>query len=333
MAGLGCREPMTMHITDLGSEVVDRVRRRPECSRLACVEWSRGFTWRPLGVHQRIWSEPSRDDAYPTRWRVQVRSDLASGFDGSPARIEALSPALTAGSPGVVRSPRDRTRLELASTLHVRSANADRAVGLVAFLARLQAEEVRRLGRASALVAPGTEPVRAAETGQEPPDEDAGREETEPGDPTSPRGLGLWGREIQLSVELLSSWPGARAASTPRGLSATFAPAEELPDAGLTLLEVDALAQRPGLGRGLSILLVPPGRGSLREALALNEREISPGCHTDLMGGWSAREGVLHYSAFFPDAVCAEGLLTDLVLSATRRVEWLARQQGTSRSR
>ncbi len=329
MAGLWPREPMTMLMADLGSEFVDRVRRRPECARLACLEWPRGFTWRPLGVTQRVWSEPSGGDAYPTRWRVQVRSDLLRGFDGSAAQIDALARDLGAGSlAAVVRSPRDQTRLELASTLHVRNANADRAEDLVAFVARLQALEVRRLERTSALFGLGAAPDVDPDTGSPPPGDSA---EWDGIEPSLVSGVDLSAREVRQAVDLLRAWPGARAATTPHGLSATFANAAPSADGGLTLLEVDALAQRPGLGPGLSILLVPPGRGSQREALVLNEREIAPGCRTDLLGGWSARDGVLHHSAFFPQALCAEGLLTDVVLAAVRRVDWLARQHETSR--
>jgi hypothetical protein len=324
MQGLQIARRTTMG-ADLGLEVVNRVRRRPEWAHVPCTVWPRGLTWLPLGVTQRVWSEPSPSYPGAAAWRVQVRSDLLTGFTGSPAQLAALSLDMpTSPLAAIVRSRRGETRLQLASTLHVHGGNVVWAADFVAFVARQQAREARRLAQASALLSLGASPDVAGQAEEEPVDAAAGHGLTEQLAAAPQSDAGLWTlRDVQLAVKMLSTLRGVRATPTSRGLSATFTSPNPSAGDGVDLLELDTASRWPGLGRGLSVLLVPPGRGGTAEALVLNEGEIAPGCCTDLLGGWSARDGLLQHSAFFPDAVHTKDLLTDVVLAAVRRVVWL----------
>ena len=314
-----------MRGADLGVEVVNRVRARPEWAHRRCAEWPRGFACSRCGLLQRIWSEPAAADEGRPAWRVEVRTRVLAGFDGSPAQYEALGAEMAQATlAALVRDPEDPTRLGLASTLHVRRGNARWAADLVAFVARMQAAEARRLLGTSVLRDLGAEPDLAADAA---PEMARGTEDdrVERVSAAPARPAGVWPAvDVRASVDFLSAQAGVHAISTPRGLMASFAWAEPPSRRRRVLLEVDTAAARPGLGRGLSVLLVPAGRShGVKAALALNERELWPECPTDLLGGWSSPEGTLRYGAFFPDAVHRRGLLPQVVRAAARRVEWI----------
>jgi len=306
---------------DLGLELVQDVRRRAEAAELACVDWPGGFSWRPGGVNQRVWSEPSLADRGSPTWRVQVRSQFGSGFDGSPTRLAALSLDLTSSAlSAVVRDEDDRSRLELASTLHVHAGNAGWAARLVGFVAWLQAAEARRL--ATGQMAPGADDTL--------PPSDAHSSQPLPA-AASWLDAPPWPRpEVETCAARLAYSPGVRAVSMPQGLAASV-PLGDRPGDGVALLELAIDTSWPGLGRGLLVSLAAPGRGGTREALAMNERETLVGWDTDLLGGWSARSSVLLHTAFFPDAVHHDGLLTAVVEGAVRRVESVLRPRLTCR--
>ncbi|HXY41315.1 MAG TPA: hypothetical protein VEQ10_16695 [Vicinamibacteria bacterium] len=298
---------------DLGLELVMDVRRRAEAAEHQCLDWPGGFTWWPGGVSQRVWAEPSFALEASPSWRVQVRSGFRTAFDGSPTHLSALTLDMTASAlSAVVRDEDDRTRLELAATFHVHAGNLSWAGELVGFVAWLQAAEAKRL--AGGQVGPGADDTLPADAGR-------GFPVPSPGWLDTPR----WASgETSACVAQLASAPGVHAVSTPRGFAASFVLADQ-PGVGLALLEADTGAEWPGLGRGLSVALVAPGRAGVREALALNERETLLGWDTDLLGGWSARGEVLQHAAFFPDALHHEGLLTALVEDAVRRVDSVLR--------
>jgi hypothetical protein len=130
-------------------------------------------------------------------------------------------------------------------------------------------------------------------------------------------------RETQLAAEVLRGRHGVRVASTAVGLAATFELAHPALDGGVAVLEVNTAAHKPGTGPGVQVRLGPPGDGGACEALALNAREAGPLSPTDLLGGWTVREGLLEHAAFYPDALRTPGLLSRIVLGAANRVQWL----------
>jgi len=299
----------------LGLELVRDLRSRAEAAGLECADWPGGFSWHPCGVSQRVWSEPSLGQRGTPTWRVQVRSHLGGGFDGSPTRLAALSLDMTSSAlSAVVRDEDGRSRLELASTLHVHAGNPGWAANLIGFVAWLQATEASRL--ATGRFGPGADdtwPPGHAHQAELAPAA-AGWLDAPP-----------WARaEVEACVALLADSLGVRAVAMPHGLAASV-PLTDPPGGGLALLELDTNASWPGLGRGLLVSLVAPGGGGVREALALNERETLPGWDTDLLGGWSAGRDLLLHTAFFPDAVHHDGLLTAVVEGAVRRVESVLR--------
>jgi hypothetical protein len=316
-----------MPVADLGMDVVSRLRRHRTCADLEIVEWPRGWTCVRDGVTQHVWSEPASAGRQSTSWRVNLRSDLMVGFEGKAAQLAALGLDMESSTLGaIVRSRVDEKALQFASSLRVHRGNEAWVTELLAALMQFHAWEVRRLLRSSELVLLGASPDGPAAPGYD-GSTDVGAAGPGPFGvfrPPAQVDLETWKGELQFSAEVLRAVPGVRAAATPRGLTASFALAAGRLQ-GLALLELDVQAQRPPLGSGFSAVLVPPARGGVMDALKLNEQELMPGCRTDLVGSWSAREGVLQHAAFFPAGlVQSRTLPTEIALGALLRVEWLA---------
>ena len=122
---------------------------------------------------------------------------------------------------------------------------------------------------------------------------------------------------------MLRQQAGARAVQTPEGICATlpFGPA----GASRSILELNAEAEHPMLGKGLSAILTMPLQVGPTEAMMLNEREVGPQCSGDALGGWRAtEEGILVHSSFYPHALYQEGLDLQLLLAYARRAHEVA---------
>jgi hypothetical protein len=316
-----------VRVGDVGEDVVDGVRHRLEAGGLSVRSWPRGFEVHPFGVRQRVWSDAARGTGRARDWRVHVRTGFVRGYSGSPAQLGALSlemslPALG----GVVRSAEDPGRLEIASTMHVHAVNQVWATDFLARAARLQAAEAVLFARASALVSagaeadvdePGAGPLAAAawpaggtlldvlQVGPTPdvPYWDAG--------------------ELAECAVMLAVVPHARWAATERGLTGSVSTEAPWLGGGPSLLEMAGGVESPGLGLGLRVRLTVPCAGGVEDALVLNEREAAPGSRTDLLGGWSADEGVLQHSAFFPNALYARDIALHAALSSVLRAHWV----------
>lgn len=301
---------------DLGRETIVLVRERLFAGGRS-AECPGGFVWRPGDREQRVWAEPVGGPGEPPAWRVHVETDFLRGFDARPAQLAALAiemPWVSLG--GLVRDRQDAARLQLASTAVVHGASVDWVPPVLATAARLQAAEVARYSRASGLLAVGAEP-------------DVG-EAADGGGGAAPDGFidqiarrplasaaTVWGgRDMLEAVYALRSLAHARAVATPYGVTASFRVA-----GGLAELEMKAPTQGAGLGYGLSLLVTLPDEGGVREALGHNERERDGCFGTDLLGGWSPRDGRLAFAAFWPNVAYSEGAAARLAVDAARRAQ------------
>lgn len=312
---------------EIGDVVVEGLCHRLEAGGLSVQPRGRGFETRPFGVRQRVWADV-RSAGRAREWRVHVRTGFVRGYSGSPAQLGALSlemalPALG----GIVRAAEDPGRLEIASTLHVHAVNQVWATDFLARAARLQAAEAILLARASALVSAGAEadvderdgtpigvaqawPVRGTLL-------DVLRAGPSPG-------VSHWDAgELTECAAMLAVVPHARWAATERGLTGSVSAEEPWLGGGPSVLEMAGGVESPGLGLGLRVRLTVPRAGGVEDALVLNEREAAPGSRTDLLGGWSADEGVLQHTAFFPNAVYARDIALHVALSSVLRAHWV----------
>ena len=315
---------------DLGGEVVRRIRVRLDRGQ-GSSDWHRGFVWQPLGATQRIWSEPSAALGRASAWRIQVRTEFP-GLDGPSPRMVSMEAPLTALS-AVVRSIDDRARLELASTLHVHAGNEGWAPQLIAFVARLQATDVRRIIRDLSMAASSAVVETSGLLCRHPR-----RRITDDTHAAPPAAAPLpktlyqdspWTTDDQAEcLSVLHSLRNVTATFSPNGVVGHISCPNGPCGHGLSELTIGVVTD-DRLGPGLAMLLTMPGPATSRDAIALNEAELGTDCHTDLLGNWFVHQGVLQHASFFPDATYAEGLALHATLGAARRVDWVCGRPGS----
>ena len=280
--------------------------------------------WTLCGAEQRAWSVPTTSSGDVPAWRLHLRTYAVDGFSGSPAQLSVLSSDLTAPTlASLVRTADVPAKLELASALDVPGGDVRRILQAVVVTARSQAAEAGYLSLSRRLTSVGLVPgvdleaAAQAERWRGSAGAVVGRCEREVERAFGTRSqIGAW-------IDMLRQQTGVRAVRTPEGICATlpFGPAEE----SRSILELNADAEHPRLGKGLSAILTMPLEVGPTEAMMLNEREVGPQCSGDALGGWRAtKEGILVHSSFYPHALYQDGFDLQLLLAYARRAHEVA---------
>lgn len=309
---------------NLGDEVVRRARIRLDRGQ-GSSDWHRGFVWHPLGATQRIWSERSAALGRAAAWRIQVRTEFPGPDGPSPGMLSMEAPVSALSA--IVRIIDDPARLQLASTLHVHSGNEGWAPQLIAYVARLQATDIRRIIRDLSMGAPSPAGDTSGLLRRHPRRRISDDPDAEP-TADGPRRHTLyqdspWTTDDQAEcLSVLHSLRNVTAAFSPNGAVGRIRCPNGPCGHGSSELTISVVTD-DRLGAGLSMLLTMPGPATSRHAIALNEAELGSDCHTDLLGNWFVQRGVLQHASFFPDATYAEGLALHATLGAARRVDWV----------
>ena len=300
------------------------------------ASWRAGagsFQWTLCGAEQRAWRVPTTSSGDGPAWRLHLRTYAVDGFSGSPAQLSVLSSDLTAPTlAGVVRTADVPAKLELASALDVPGGDFRRVLRAVVVTARSQAAEAGYLSLSRRLTSVGLVPgvdleaAAQAESWRSSAGAIVGRREREVERAFGTRSqIGAW-------IDMLRQQTGARAVQTPEGICATlpFGPA----GVSRSILELNADAEHPMLGEGLSAILTMPLQVGPTEAMMLNEGEVGPQCSGDALGGWRAtEEGILVHSSFHPHALYQDGLDLQLLLAYARRAREVANSLGAAAQR
>jgi hypothetical protein len=289
-----------MPAVDYGSEALVLLRKslgiKTTWTADAAVHWS---FW---GTLQRAWSAPVLRTAPRSAWRVNLRTRLFDGFDGSAAQMSAISSCLPHASlAAVAQREACPDHLELASAVDVHDDNVGQVVRVLTVAARAQASEARYfLTGSKTLAAVGLTPVVDTAAGLPTAALYAGEALLRD---TLSRGASLRSKEeMSQCVESLRQQHGVRAVHTPWGVSATFGRCGAVDVR--SILEVKPDGGRPLLGRGVSVALWSPVRGGPQDALLWNRRELASEGSCYALGGWWAPEGgFLVHRSFYPAGV------------------------------
>jgi hypothetical protein len=306
---------------DAGEEVISRVAARLRCGPEKITFWRRGITWYPGGLTQHVWAEPVPRRGGLDAWRVHVRTWCLKRLVGSVDQmhaLEVLQPTLTLSA--LARKPGSPSRLGLAAAVHMSADRIDWTSRVMAAIARLQAHEADALARDAAIRASGAAPDLVTEQlGREAP-------HAVPVPPLDrePSALALDVLPFGEIAEALRAHDGVRAIATHSGVTASFALVSEGDRYEFLLTEI-RLAEREALGKGvsLSMSLPVPAPTHLVHALVLNEAELQADSPTDVVGGWTLRDGALTHETFVPPAMCNGEMVRHLAESVARRAAWL----------
>lgn len=309
-----------MSETNLGQVAVSRLRELIGAESFWAPDHS-GFDWCCWGVRQRAWSHVSRYEAGRPIWRLQLRTYVVAGFNGSAEQLRALSEGACPAFAGLVRNPDRPDALELCTALDVDEENVDWVVRVLDAAARVQATEAHVMSLSNEFTAAGLTPQASVDEWTYPLMKRGGY-------PVDERARGLYAEAWDVSaidryISLLRSF-GAHAVQTRTGISASL-PSEDGADA-LGILDVTQ-RDHPALGWGISIVLWTRQRDGVAGALDANERDLLRPTTQDLsLGGWWAGlNGVLRHCNFYPYALIRAGVVEQLLAAAVRRARTFAR--------
>jgi hypothetical protein len=307
---------------DAGEEAISRVAARLRCGPEKITFWRRGLTWYPGGLTQHVWAEPVPRRGGLDAWRVHVRTWCLKRLVGSLEQMHALEVlASTLTLSALARKPGSPSRLGLASAIHMNVDRVDWTSRTIAAVARLQAHEADGLTRDAALRASGAAAdIVTEQIGRESPR----AVPVPPIDRESSTPAALDVLPFAEIADALRAHDGVRAIATHSGVTASFALVSEGNRFEFVLTEV-RLADREALGKGVSITmsLPAPVPTHLVHALVLNEAELQTDSPTDVLGGWTLRDGALVHTAFVPPALCSGEMIRHLAEAAARRAAWL----------
>jgi hypothetical protein len=319
-------------MSDPGRAVVDFVRQRMQLDSRWAQSFKGGFVWWAHRLAQYVWSEPPFEQSGLRFARVHARTDLVLGYNDTPPQVLALASALRRASlSGIVRNPRDSSRLQLACGVYVHEQIRPWLQSVFALAVLLQVCEAHRLAESLAGTL-GARPAWSAhpQSGSRPAPDDL---------------LGLLDDMIRDGREA-SRYRGRNlleAHATLRQNTLTPEGDETQLEARLPLGSETAVLQlstrigHPDLGHGLlQRLTLPHGRGGandpslIRLALRLNEQELTERTLAHPLGSWCPSPAGLAHVMFFPNYLTtfAPRCSGALALEETRRLRWVARHLG-----
>ncbi|HXF50616.1 MAG TPA: hypothetical protein VNM43_02905 [Dehalococcoidia bacterium] len=307
----------------LGQLFHERLQVEPEWS----IDTHNGFRWWP-DKHAQTVEVTTAESALSgeTVARIAIRTDLVRLHDIGERQLTAVNLLMQLASLcGIVYDPATRT-LSLASAIETSEEETSWTVPLIGLAALIQTGEARVLGPALARTLGEREAISG------PPDRGI-REEPSEITKLMEIEIAATGHEpsrwspaefLEVGSQYLDKPPALLANYDRSGFTVEFPYGDES-----SLCEVRSDTSHPRYGNGLFVLQTFPVGGSIHPqgeklALAMNETELARSPFG--LGGYTWRDGLLHFTAFFPNVAFMPGLLSTVYFACAFRARAIAQR-------
>lgn len=311
---------------DYGQRVIDEIFNKLQIDEEWSVRTARSFKWWAGPLRQHVWADKPFWDEGMKVVRVHARTDLMHGYQGT-AKQKALLNILLMSSTlsGVIRNPKNPTRLQLASSIYVNESTIDWISDFFSWAVVTQVTEAHLLALHL------TEMFETAPDASKHPISGS-REDLDQtleiiSEVIRPEGefpCRYIGEEMLDLVKMIQKPPTVMANGDATGLTS------ELPCAGRTsMLRFNTDESNPRMKHGLFTKLSLPFHydDPVEEALLMNERELREMTQSHFLGSWcQSDQDAISFVSFYSNAMSKSNLLMNIYMSSLLRAKWVAEQ-------
>jgi len=287
------------------------------------------FTWWGRELAQRAWCNGPIDDDGIVIQKLNFRTDLFQGYEGTRGQVGLLNIlARRTSTSALVRNEEDPGLIQLASSLTVHEQIEGWVTDLAAWTTSIQAAEAFILAaHSSDLMA---EKVGLSVAVSEHPETGARSVADDMLNiiqhPVAPAGEqpSVWaGEEMEKVLEILQGPPCVLATGDGDALSAEFPFGEET-----SLMRIDTTQAHPRFGNGCLMRLPLPLEiekvATDNGWLELNRLETATLLGPHLLGSWCSDETGPTFVGFLPNAIHRPNDLINFSMSMARRAQWVS---------
>jgi hypothetical protein len=314
---------------DLGQQILASVYEKMMIDEEWSLQQADSFIWWGRELAQRAWcSEPVDNDGVILQ-KLNFRTDLFQGYDGTPSQVGLLNLfARMASTSALVRNEDDPGLIQLATSLSIHKQIEGWVTDLAAWACSLQAAEAYLLAAHSSglMIEESGLSVAASEH----PDTGARSVADDMLDiiqyPVAPAGEqpSAWaGEEMEKVLELLRGPPCVLATGDGNGLCAEFPFGERT-----SLMRINTREAHPRLGNGCLMTLTLPlpvdDVGKDNNWLGLNSLETGDQPAPHLLGSWCRDDRGPTFVCFLPNVIHLPNDLIHFSMSMARRAQWVS---------
>lgn len=312
---------------DLGQRILTSVYEKMMIDEEWSLQQADGFTWWGRELAQRAWCSEPVDDGGIIIHKLNFRTDLLQGYDGTPVQIAFLNlAARMASTSTLVRNEDDSGLIQLASSLSVHEQTEGWLTDLAAWACSLQAAEAHLLADhwSGEMMEKSNLSVAASEhpgTGARSVADDMLNIIQQAVAPAGEQPSVWAGEEMEKVLEIFQGPPCVLAMGDGNALSAEFPFGEQT-----SLMRIDTSEAHPRLGNGCLMKLTLPLKvddaAKDNGWLGLNCLETENPLAPHLLGSWCSDKMGPTFVSFLPNVIHRPGDLTNFAMSMASRAKW-----------
>ncbi len=289
------------------------------------VAESRGFTWWAGALSQRLWAEPTVDDAGTVVARAHAETALLRDVPDTPHTVSTLEALNGAPTLGAYLWDRERGTVSAHCTAYFHDQNVAWLGRLFTIATALQVADAYSRAPALAGLIGGQldESAHPRQGRRDDLDEILGVVEQVYA-PIGERPAPFADEFARTPGQEPNPW--LLATGDENGMSAEFALTGDRPamlgGPPQTAFFLAEALRHPHLGNGALLRLFLPVAGDAQQAMALNRAEPREWGRAHLLGAWSASERGLCWAQFLPALAHMPGILQALAFNMATRAEW-----------